>query len=265
MAGSLLAVLAAAFYSFGAGRQILTARGMATPARQLVIGATGIGAFFHLASLSMTLLTDNGLNLAMFQVGSLISVVVVLLLLFSAWRKPVDNLFVGLLPMAAVILLLAAFLGHKVLLTDVSYALAWHILLSVLAFSLFTIASVQAILVMLQDRQLRQHKTRGLLRSLPPLQTMDALLFEMIWLGMVLLTAAFAIGWPVVVDLKAPHLVHKVAFAMIGWAVFAILLFGRYRFGWRGPVAGRWTLTGTAFLILAYFGSQFVLEYILAR
>lgn len=265
MGGLLLAVLAAGLYITGAGRQWLTAKGTATPDRGLLLGTTGAAALCHLASLATTMVTEQGLNLAMFQVGSLISLVIVLLLLFSAWRKPVDNLFIGLLPLAAVVSLLAAVLPHKVLMTDMSYALVWHILLSVLAFSLFTIASVQAVLVMLQDHQLRQHQTRGLLRSLPPLQTMDALLFEMIWLGMILLSAAFAIGWPVVVDLKGQHLVHKVAFATIGWAVFATLLFGRYRFGWRGPVAGKWTLTGTGFLILAYFGSQFVLEYILAR
>jgi len=265
MTGTLLAVVAAALYIAGAWRQWQTARGAAPSARGQLLSLTGAGALFHLASLSFTFITPQGPNLAMFQVGSLISLVVVLLLLFSAWKKPVDNLFIGLVPMAAVIALIAASVDHHVFISNVSYALVWHILLSILAFSLFTIASVQAILVMLQDQQLRQHKTRGLLRSLPPLQTMDALLFEMIWLGIILLGAAFAIGWPVVVDLKAQHLVHKVAFATIGWAVFATLLFGRYRFGWRGPVAGKWTITGTAFLILAYFGSQFVLEYILAR
>jgi len=94
---------------------------------------------------------------------------------------------------------------------------------------------------------------------------MDALLFEILWLAMLLLTASFIVGLPAVESLSNQHLIHKVAFSLVGWIVFATLLFGRYRFGWRGPVAGKWTLTGTGFLILAYFGTQFVLEYVLDR
>lgn len=263
MTALFLALPAAFFYFFAVFRQFLVIKGSKAPARSVVIACAAIGAMFHLGSLSITLVAVNALNLAMFQVGSLISLVITLLLIFSAWRKPVDNLFVGLLPMAAVLALLSATINHSVLLSNVSYALVWHILLSVLAFSMFTIASVQAVLVILQDRQLRQHRTRGLIRSLPPLQTMDALLFEMIWLGMLLLTAAFAIGLPSINDIHAQQLMHKIAFSVMGWLVFATLLFGRFRFGWRGPVAGRWALAGTAFLILAYFGSQFVIEYLI--
>lgn len=263
MTALLLALTATFFYAFATFHQFLVIKGTKSPARGIVIGFASIGAMMHLGSLSLTLVAVNAINLAMFQVGSLISLVITLLLIFSAWRKPVDNLFVALLPMAAILTLCSATIQHSVLLYQVSYALIWHILLSVLAFSLFTIASVQAVLVILQDRHLRQHQTRGLIRSLPPLQTMDALLFEMIGLGMILLTAAFIIGFPAIDDVYAQQLLHKITFSIIGWLVFATLLFGRFRFGWRGPAASRWTLTGTGFLILAYFGSQFVIEYLL--
>ena len=265
MTALALAVPAAGFYLFAALRQLLVIKGSKAPQRGLLLGFASIGALLHLASLSVTLVSEHALNMAMFQVGSLIALIITLLLLFSAWRKPVDNLFTGLLPMGAVVAILGAVIQHQVLLTDLSYALIWHILLSIVAFSLFTIASVQAILVILQDRNLRKHQTRGLIRSLPPLQTMDALLFESLWLAMLLLTASFVVGLPAVESLSNQHLIHKVAFSLVGWIVFATLLFGRYRFGWRGPVASKWTLTGTGFLILAYFGTQFVLEYVLDR
>ncbi|MEK9713777.1 MAG: cytochrome c biogenesis protein CcsA [Thalassolituus sp.] len=256
---------AAVFYLFAAIRQFLVIKDNKAPARGLLIGSASLGALLHLGALSMTLVGPGGLNLEMFQVGSLIALIITLLLLFSAWRKPVDNLFTGLLPMGATVAMLAAVMPNSAVESELSYALIWHILLSVIAFSLFTIASVQAVLVILQDRNLRKHQTRGLIRSLPPLQTMDALLFEIIWLGMILLTVAFAIGFPVVTDLQEQHLVHKVVFSLIAWFVFAVLLIGRQRAGWRGPVAGKWTLAGTAFLILAYFGTQFVLEYVIGR
>ncbi|GAA6144103.1 cytochrome C assembly family protein [Thalassolituus maritimus] len=265
MTALILAAFAAGFYILAAGRQLMVIGGIKPPHRPFLLITAASGAVLHAAALSQTMLTPIGLNLAMFQVGSLISLIITNLLLFSAWKKPVDNLFSGLLPMGAVICVLAAFAPHLVILSNISYALMWHILLSVIAFSLFTIAAVQAVMVLLQDRSLRRHQLQGLVRSLPPLQTMDALLFEILWLAMTLLTGAFMIGFPAIDNLSEQHLIHKVVFSVIAWVVFAILLFGRYRFGWRGPTASRWTLTGTGFLVLAYFGSQFVLEYVLQR
>tara|TARA_B100001109_G_scaffold101482_1_gene82839 strand:+ start:66840 stop:67640 length:801 start_codon:yes stop_codon:yes gene_type:complete len=260
-----LALPAVVFYLCAAYRQWQTVSGRKPEGRLAVLTCTMVGALLHLGSIGITMLGREHINFAMFEVGSLIAWVIILLLIFSSWRKPVDNLFIGLLPMAAVILVCAAVSGQYYPLPDLSYGLAWHILLSVLAYSVFIIAAVQSILLYLQDLSLKKHQTQGLIQSLPPLQTMDLLLFEMIWLGMILLTAAFAIGWPYVADLQAQHLLHKVVFASIGWLVFAILLIGRYRFGWRGIIASRWTLTGTAFLVLSYFGTKFVLEIILHR
>jgi ABC-type uncharacterized transport system permease subunit len=53
--------------------------------------------------------------------------------------------------------------------------------------------------------------------------------------------------------------------AAVAWLVFAVLLWGRWKFGWRGRTAIRWTLGGFAFLLLAYFGSKLVLELVLGR
>jgi ABC-type uncharacterized transport system permease subunit len=53
--------------------------------------------------------------------------------------------------------------------------------------------------------------------------------------------------------------------SLIAWAVFATLLWGHWKFGWRGRTAIRWTLGGFVFLMLAYFGSKMVLELMLGR
>jgi ABC-type uncharacterized transport system permease subunit len=267
MSDLFVALPAVGFYAFTAFRQWQTISGRKPANRGLVLSGAMIAALLHLGYLAFDAITGRAgthiINFAVFEIGSLIGWVITLLLLFSSWKKPVENLFVGLFPMIAVILLVASLAGQHNTLDHLSYGLALHIMLSILAYSVFVIAAVQSILLYQQDQHLRQHKTHGLIQALPPLQIMDALLFEMIWLGMILLTAAFAIGWPSVVNLKEQHLIHKVVFASIGWAIFAFLLFGRYRFGWRGAVASRWTLIGTGFLILSYFGSKFVLEVLL--
>ena len=265
MSGFALAIPAAGFYLWAALRQWLTIRGLKPANRVPLLTSTMIGALLHMGYLGTSMLGREHINFALFEVGSLIAWVIVLLLIFSSWRKPIDNLLIGVLPMASITLLLAAITHQNAPLPQLSYGLAWHILLSILAYSVFVIAAFQSVLLYLQDHALKKRQTRGLVQSLPSLQTMDVLLFEMIWLGMLLLTSAFAIGWPFVSDLKEQHLLHKVVFASIGWLVFAALLIGRYRFGWRGVTASRWTLTGTAFLILSYFGTKFVLEMVLHR
>ena len=52
---------------------------------------------------------------------------------------------------------------------------------------------------------------------------------------------------------------------MLAWISFAVLLIGRARFGWRGRTARRVLYAGSALLLLAYVGSRFVLEVVLAR
>jgi ABC-type uncharacterized transport system permease subunit len=60
-------------------------------------------------------------------------------------------------------------------------------------------------------------------------------------------------------DLLAQHLWHKTVLSVLSWAVLAVLLFGRWRWGWRGPRAVKLTLTAMGLLLLAYFGSKYVL------
>jgi len=81
----------------------------------------------------------------------------------------------------------------------------------------------------------------------------------------VLLTLALLTGFIFVTNLRTQHLEHKTILSCIAWVLFGVLLFGRIRYGWRGRAAVRWTLSGFGVLILAYFGSKFVLEYLLGR
>ena len=80
-----------------------------------------------------------------------------------------------------------------------------------------------------------------------------------------MLTMAIVSGAMFVEDLFGQHLAHKTVLSVIAWVILGILLWGRWRFGWRGRVAIRWSLGGFFALMLAYFGSKFVLELVLKR
>jgi ABC-type uncharacterized transport system permease subunit len=178
----------------------------------------------------------------------------------------VENLGIPVLPIAAATLALGFWNpGDHEDITSTNWQLDLHILFSVLAYSLFALAAVQALLLNVQDRHLRNRRPGGFIRALPPLEVMERLLFQMITTGFALLSAALLTGMVFLEDIFAQHLVHKTVLSIISWIIFGVLLWGRWKFGWRGRTAIRWTLSGFAFLILAYFGSKFVLELILNR
>jgi ABC-type uncharacterized transport system permease subunit len=118
----------------------------------------------------------------------------------------------------------------------------------------------------LQERALRRHRVdSGLLRALPPLTLTESLLFRLIAVGFVLLTLTLVTGVLFVDDLFAQHLVHKTVLSITSWLVFGLLLFGRWRWGWRGPPAVRLTLIGDGRVVARLLGTKFVLELVLRQ
>lgn len=260
---AFLAFPAALLYLFGAFRQWQTLNNKKAANKPLVLTLGILAGILHTLLVAGSIVQYQGFNFGFFNVGTLISLVISLLVIFSSASKPIENLLIGVFPLAATVILIDSIIPNTDKISPLTGGLGFHIILSILAYSVLIIAAIQAVLLYLQNKQLKNHNTSGLVKALPPLQTMDALLFEMIWVGMVLLTAAFIVGWPYIVDIQEQHLLHKTALSIMSWVVYATLLFGRFNFGWRGITASRWTLVGTAFLILAYFGSKFVLELVL--
>ncbi|WIM05232.1 MAG: cytochrome c biogenesis protein CcsA [Candidatus Nitricoxidivorans perseverans] len=172
------------------------------------------------------------------------------------------------LPLAAVGALLPSLLpGQHVLANADSPVFRAHFLMAMLAYSLFTLAALHAILMAVAEKRLHRGRLTPLFTGLPPLLTMEALLFRLIHIAFILLTLTLVSGIAFSETLfgKALSFNHKTVFAILSWLIFAALLAGRHLRGWRGRTALRWTLAGFAALLLAYVGSRFVLEVILGR
>lgn len=248
-----------------AARLARGAAGISTDkSRILVIGLAAV--LLHGLLLYQGLFTESGLNLGFFNASSLITWLVVLLLLVTAFTKPIESLGIVLLPLAAAALVLeTAYPSQHLVPGSTNFGLKTHIVVSIFSYSLLSLAAVQAVLLAVQDHHLRHRHPGGFIRALPPLQTMEHFLFRMIILGFILLSLSLFSGFMFLEDMFAQHLVHKTVLSLLAWAVFAILLYGRWRFGWRGTTAIRWTLAGFVVLMLAYFGSKLVLELVLQR
>lgn len=220
---------------------------------------------FHGGGLCALGAAHAGINLGFFTVLSLLFWVINVIVLLSSLKKALHNLFILLFPLSALAVAASLLGQERVTQVQLGYELAGHVVLSILAYSLLTIATLQALLLAYQNHQLRHKHPRGTIRLLPPLQTMESLLFEVLWAGQILLTLSIVSGIWFLEDMFAQHLAHKSVFSIIAWIIYALLLWGRHRAGWRGYTAIRWTLGGFLSLMLAYFGSKLVLEIILQR
>jgi ABC-type uncharacterized transport system permease subunit len=167
-------------------------------------------------------------------------------------------------PIAALALFGYHHHGH-VLGERLDWRLQLHAWMALLAYATLAIAALLAVMSWAQERALRRREFHRWLRALPPLVELETLLFRTIAVGFALLTATLLTGLLFVENLFAQHLVHKTVLSVLSWLLFGGLLAGRWRYGWRGAVAVRWTLAAMALLILAFFGSKFVLELVLRR
>lgn len=186
----------------------------------------------------------------------------------ESFKARMEGLQPLVLPLASACALLPAlFPASHILPHADSTGFKLHFMAAMLAYSLFTLSALHAVFMGFAERKLHQRAMTRSLASLPPLLTMEALLFRMIAVGFGLLTAALASGliFSEVLFGKAATLDHKTIFAFASWGIFAALLTGRQAYGWRGRTALRWTMAGFLALLMAYVGSRFVMEVLLSR
>jgi len=184
------------------------------------------------------------------------------LLFLTMLTRPLETLGIFIVPFTLGAMMLPLGVSGSVDSISLQSGLGIHIFTSLLAYSMLSLAALQAVLLAVQNKHLHNHHPGGLIRTLPTLQDMESLLFKMILLGVILLTFGLLSGFLYVDNLFAQHLAHKTILSVISWIVFSTLLIGHWKYGWRGRKAIRWTLSGFFILMLAFFGSKFVLEFL---
>jgi ABC-type uncharacterized transport system permease subunit len=257
----ILLYLIAAAAALHAARRDAPRGAFHEPARYLAAAAIAS----HAAWLGDTLEPMGGLSLGLADSASLMGLAIGaggLLAVFAPRFRTVASVCLGL---AA---LLAAGTGSMPEPREIAasgWPLALHVVLAMGSAGMFAIAAILVALLALQDSALRGGRTSGWLATLPPVESLERALFSVIAIGEAALTVAILAGLLFVTNLFSQHLIHKTVLALIAWAIFACLLFGHWRFGWRGRKAARYTIAGFVVLALAYFGSKFVLEILLGR
>ena len=222
-----------------------------------------VALMLHAVILKDNIYLIDGFNLSIFTAFSLVSWLVTLQILIASIKRPVDSLGIVMFPLSSIALLLEYGFMTTNIIADISSGTQSHILISIVAYSLLMLGALQAVALAFQHKSIKDHRPTGFVKNFPPLHDMESFLFQILSFSFIFLSLSLLSGFLVFEDLFAQHLIHKSVLSFIGWGSLFILLIGRFLFGWRGKVAIRWTFISFIFILLAYFGSKFVLEIIL--
>ena len=258
------ALLAIALYGLASHQLAGRARGPnPMPRRWLLLAVPAV--LLH-ASVHLVAWHDlGGPELHFFAALSLVGLGMATLTAALGPAQRIEALGIIVFPLAAVALAAHALLGGGRPRSELSWQLEMHALLALLAYATLAVATLLALMLWFQERALRQRHLGGWLRLLPPLTQMETLLFRSLGVAFALLSLTLLTGVVFVDDLFAQDLGHKTVLSILSWVVLGVLLFGHWRWGWRGPRAAKLTLVAMALLLLAFFGSKFVYELLLHR
>lgn len=225
-----------------------------------------IALILHGALLAPQIVTDYGLNFGFYQSIGLIGAFLLLYFLLLSYKHAIISLGVLAIP-SALMGLISVYLGKDTIGTPIhaNFGLQAHIFLSFSAYCLLFMAGICAIILKLQIRELkRKSRQRFWVSKLPPLQSMDRLLFDMILFGFVLLSIALIVGVFSIENIFLQHIAHKIFFSVLSWLVFGALVVCHYKKDLHGNQMANLSLIGFALLAVGFIGSKFVLQLILA-
>ena len=241
---------------------------IACPMQTWERAAIGAALMVHAIGLTRSILAPDGMHFSFGLALSLMMWLAVLIYWLESFMARMEGMQPMVLPLAALCALLpVVFPTDHVIAKAEATGFQFHFLTAMLAYSLLTLAALHAVFMGFTENALHRRLIKRGLAGLPSLMAMETLLFRMLMLGFVLLSLAVGSGllFSELIFGKPLSFDHKAVFAIASWCIFATLLIGRHVWGWRGKRALRLTLAGFALLILAYFGSRFVVEIILGR
>jgi ABC-type uncharacterized transport system permease subunit len=130
------------------------------------------------------------------------------------------------------------------------------VVVSIVSYGFLGLAAIQASLLKYQEYKLKNVRNSSLSNTLPSIEKMEKVMFELIILGFILLTLSLLSGSPFVGLEASQNLLQKITFSVIAWVTYSYLLFKKFSSGVRGKQATNLTLSGMAFLFIAYLGTK---------
>ena len=236
-------------YSLGLADALLTVITRRTKLFRFALGAISLGAIFHLVALVEAAIEEQRFLVGAFdQSVSFLAFAITCTFLVVYWRYKFQALSVFVFPLVFMLTLSAAVrdtapIDNPILQSTWIYM---HVLLVFAGYAMLFVTFVAGIMYLLQERELKSKKPRGLFHRLPPLGQLDDLAHKTLALGFPFMTLGIISGalWASAKIGGAWALDPKIALAFGTWLIYLALIFTRWTIGWRGRKAAYFSIAG---------------------
>ena len=135
-----------------------------------------------------------------------------------------------------------------------------HLLISLAAYAVLTLAAIHALMQILLDRALKKKKLSVLIQALPSLVSIERHMFAQVKIATIMIGISILTGlvWQWLEYAHFALLNHKVLLALFTFGVLVLLQIKRHRASWSSSIASRTVLTAYVLLMLAYFGVKLI-------
>ncbi|MBK8575292.1 MAG: cytochrome c biogenesis protein CcsA [Elusimicrobia bacterium] len=137
---------------------------------------------------------------------------------------------------------------------------AVHVPLLFFSYAAFANAFGIGLAFLIQERQLKTHRSTDLGYRLPSLDEMDRMIARLISAAFPALTMGLGLGIVWAHSAWGDRWVSdpKVLWSIVVWAVYLAYLVLRYAFNWRGRRGAYLSLAGFAFVLVSYMGINYI-------
>jgi cytochrome c-type biogenesis protein CcsB len=183
---------------------------------------------------------------------------IVVAYLVAWWRYRIEALGAFIVPLAFLATAYSGIAGTTTTVLDPALQHLWlvvHIFLAVLGYAALALTFCAGVMYLIQDRQLKSKHPGTLYRRLPSLSLLDEMNMQALVLGFPLLTQGLITGsiWAKYARGSYLHWSLKSLPLLLAWALYAVLLGGRYTWGWQGKKAAFAAVGGFLIVLASYF------------
>jgi ABC-type uncharacterized transport system permease subunit len=210
---------------------------------RVAMAAFSAGVVVHAVSIvEHSLATSRLAANDFFESASLCALLIALLFLFLYWRYGYESLAVFVFPLVFILTLIGELGSPMARWGDVRLRDAWllvHVVLVLIGYAALFLAAVTSILYLVRERQLKAKRPGAAPSRLPPLGTLDKLLWRALSIGFVFITLSVIAGSTWASIEAGPHWIRdpRIVISLLTWALYLVIVFFRLTAGWRGRKA----------------------------
>jgi len=207
--------------------------------------------------------TAEGINFNLATGAAVLTLLVHVIYTIGILRHGIQGLGLFLLPVTSLPLFLVPVLpdAHAANWVHTSSLLETsHLLLSMGAYAILTLAAIHAVMQIMLDRALKKKQLSTVVQALPPLMYIERHMFAQVKAATLLIAISILTGllWQWVELNHLALLNHKVLLALFSLGILVLLQYKRHQASWPTRIASQTVLMAYALLMLSYFGVKLI-------